>query len=124
MHAISFGQHDTNEVSCILGAELLHDVHTMDLDRPLADAEIFRGLLVRGRGRDLAQHVSLARCQPLAAGEGSRQGIGRIAMDSRIRVHAPIASRTRSTIASASCRFSMKSKAPLLMASTAMGMLP
>ncbi len=38
--------HDTDEVGGIAGAELLHDIGAMILDRSRADAEMAPGLLV------------------------------------------------------------------------------
>jgi hypothetical protein len=43
---MSFAQHNANEISRILGTQLLHDMNAMDLDGPPADAESCRRFLV------------------------------------------------------------------------------
>src|SRR5215213_9519914 len=59
--AAVLAQHDAHQVGGILGAELLHDTRAMHLDGARADAEFTARLLVGRAGRDLAEHIALAR---------------------------------------------------------------
>jgi hypothetical protein len=104
--------HLASEIDRILGAELVHDVGAVDFDRSLADAQIYGRFLVGGAGRDQGKNLALAARQKVAAREDRR------------RDFRTIASPTRATSVSASSRFSMKSNAPFLIASTALGMSP
>src|ERR1700730_2631342 len=79
-HAASLAQHDANEIRRVLGNKFFHDMNAMDLDGPRADTKILRRLLVGGGGRDLAQHVVLARREPIAAREGSWWGFAAVAI--------------------------------------------
>ena len=112
---------DPNKINRVLGAKLFHDVIPMDLHGPLADAKYSCGLLVGGGCRNLKEHFPFARRQQLVAGEAPLRRGGLLAGICRWRAHNSTELRTRETIASATNRLSMKSKAPLRMASTTLG---
>jgi hypothetical protein len=62
-------QHDVNEVDCILGAELLHDMLAMGFDRSTAYSEDPRGFLIRRARHDLRQHLDLPAREKGAPGK-------------------------------------------------------
>ena len=105
----AFGHHDPHQIGGVLGAELLHDAGAVHLDGARADAELPAGLLVGvsasrpGNGIDMRSDAWLGCLR---------------------RSHAAIASRTSDTTVTASNGFSMKSRAPFLIASTAIGISP
>src|SRR5205085_69718 len=71
------GHHDPDQVGCVPGAELLHDVRPMIFDCARADAERAAGLLVRRAGSELLQHFTLAPRQRFPARKmqrGDRRG--------------------------------------------------
>jgi hypothetical protein len=108
--AAAAAQHDAHEIGGILGAELIHDARPMHLDRARADAEFEARFLVGSALRDPPQHI---------VGKAARQQvILTIAVlpgadDLAHAGHDP-----------GGIGFSMKSSAPLRMASTAVGMSP
>src|ERR1700688_2044087 len=57
LRAMLHFQHDPYEIDGIFGAELLHDVLAMHLDRSSAYSEISGGFLIRGGGRYPTQHL-------------------------------------------------------------------
>src|ERR1700753_2592475 len=71
------GQHNSNEIGGIPGAELLHDVGAMIFDRTRADAEFASGFLVGGAGCEALQHFAFAPRQRFAAWKMQRFYSGR-----------------------------------------------
>src|ERR1700685_3858041 len=66
----AFGtQHDVNELNCILGAELLHNVLAMRFDRSTAYSKGLRGFLIRRARHNLRQNLDLPAGQKGAPGK-------------------------------------------------------
>ena len=118
--ALVFRVDDADEVGRVACAELLHDAGAVDLDRARADAKLASGFLVGGAERDALQNLAFTRRELLLA----EKAASTLFLAPALRALASRASRTRVTTVSASKGFSMKSCAPCLIASTAIGMSP
>ena len=116
----AIAQHDAHEIGGIFGAEFSHDARAMHLDRARTDTELPPGLLIGGSLRDPPEDFALTRGEPLVTRKVARENVVRWLTICQ----AWIASRTRVTTAAGSNGFSMKSSAPLRIASTAVAMSP